>query len=195
PYAVKGYGDWAFCEGINRFVIHRYAQQPWTDPDRAPGISMGPFGLHYERTQTWWNQSRAWHEYLARCQYLLRQGQFVADICYVAPELSPQHWKPPFSALERIGYGSDVCPGEVVLNRMSGRKGRITLPDGMAYRVLVLPDSETMTPRLLAKVTDLVKAGATVIGFRPFKSPSLSNYPVCDTEVARLADQLWGPCD
>src|SRR5262249_50848229 len=119
----------------------------------------------------------------------------VADICYVAPELSPQHWKPPFSALERIGYGSDVCPGEVVLNRMSARKGRITLPDGMAYRVLVLPDSETMTPRLLAKVTDLVKAGATVIGFRPFKSPSLSNYPVCDTEVARLADQLWGPCD
>jgi hypothetical protein len=195
PYAVKGYGDWAFCEGINRFVIHRYAQQPWTDPDRAPGISMGPFGLHYERTQTWWNQSRSWHEYLARCQFLLRQGQFAADICYVAPERSPQHWKAPFSALERIGYDFDVCPAEVVLKRMSVKNGRITHPDGMTYRVLVLPDSETITPQLLAKVTELVKAGATVIGPRPFKSPSLSSYPACDTEVARLADQLWGPCD
>jgi hypothetical protein len=195
PYAVKGYGDWAFCEGINRFVIHRYAQQPWTNPDRAPGMSMGPFGLHYERTQTWWNQSRAWHEYLARCQYLLRQGQFVADICYVAPERSPQHWKAPSSALERIGYDYDVCPAEVVLNRMSAKRGRITLPDGMTYRVLVLPESETMTPQLLAKVTELVKAGATVIGPRPLKSPNLSNYPACDTRVARLADQLWGLCD
>jgi hypothetical protein len=195
PYAVKGYGDWAFCEGINRFVVHRYAQQPWTDPERAPGISMGPFGLHYERTQTWWKQSRAWHEYLARCQYMLRQGRFVADICYVAPERSPQHWKTPLRARERIGYDFDVCPAEAVLQRMTVRKGRITLPDGMSYRVLVLPESETMTPELLSKVRDLVRAGATVIGSRPFKSPSLSNYPVCDAEVKRLSDELWGSGD
>jgi hypothetical protein len=195
PYAVKGYGDWAFCEGINRLVIHRYAQQPWTDPDRAPGISMGPFGLHYERTQTWWNQSRAWHEYLSRCQYLLRQGKFVADICYVAPERSPQHWKAPSSARERIGYNFDVCPADVVRNRMTVQNGRLTLPDGISYHVMVLPESETMTPGLLAKISELVKAGATVIGPRPLKSPSLSDYPACDREVTRLAGQLWGPGD
>ena len=53
PFSVKVYGDWAFCEGVNRFVVHRYAMQPWTDPPRRPGMSMGPWGLHYERTQTW----------------------------------------------------------------------------------------------------------------------------------------------
>ena len=47
---------------------------------------MGPWGQHYERTQTWWEQTAAWHEYLARCQYLLRQGLFVADICYLQAE-------------------------------------------------------------------------------------------------------------
>jgi hypothetical protein len=72
PASIKALGDWAFCEGINRFVFHRYALQPWTNPDRPPGMSMGPRGLHYERTQTWWEQSSAWHEYLARCQFLLR---------------------------------------------------------------------------------------------------------------------------
>ncbi len=78
PASIKALGDWAFCEGINRFVFHRYALQPWRD--YAPGMSMGPWGLHYERTQTWWEQSAAWHEYLARCQFMLRQGLFVADI-------------------------------------------------------------------------------------------------------------------
>src|SRR5262249_43953558 len=77
----------------------------------------------------------------------------------------------------------------------SVKNGRITLPDGMTYRLLVLPESETMTPRLLRKVTELVKAGATVIGPRPSKSPSLSNYPACDAEVAQVAEQLWAKCD
>jgi len=66
PANIKDLGDWAFCEGINRFVFHRYATQPWVNPDYAPGMSMGPWGLHYERTQTWWEQSKAWHEYLSR---------------------------------------------------------------------------------------------------------------------------------
>ena len=93
PASIKALGDWAFCAGINRFVFHRYALQPWDDV--RPGMSMGPWGLHYERTQTWWEQSRAWHEYLARCQFMLQQGLFVADLCFLAPESSPQRAKSP----------------------------------------------------------------------------------------------------
>jgi hypothetical protein len=62
----------------------------------------------------------------------------------------------------------------------------------MSYRLLMLPNASTMTPKLLRKVHQLVKAGATVIGPRPEKSPSLSGYPHCDVEVARLARDLWG---
>jgi hypothetical protein len=29
PAALKTLGDWAYCEGINRLVFHRYAHQPW----------------------------------------------------------------------------------------------------------------------------------------------------------------------
>ncbi len=52
-----------------------------------------------------------------------------------------------------------------------------------------------MTPGLLRKVRDLVTAGATVIGPRPRKSPSLAGYPGCDAEVERLAAEIWGDCD
>ncbi|MGA2032904.1 MAG: glycosyl hydrolase [Thermoguttaceae bacterium] len=197
PAYIKDLGDWAFCEGVNRFVFHRYAMQPWANPNRAPGMSMGPWGLHYERTQTWWEQSRAWHEYLARCQYLLQQVLFVADVCYLQPEGAPRRFAPPPTALSgpniRGGYNFDGCTPEVVLTRMSVEGGRIVLPDGMSYRLLVLPQVETMTPALLGKIKELVEAGATVVApWCPQKAPGLSNYPACDEEVKTLAAELWG---
>jgi len=80
PYSLKPLGDLMFCEGINRYVFHRYAMQPWTN--RWPGITMGPFGINFERTVTWWNQGAAWIKYLSRCQFLLQQGRSVADAAY-----------------------------------------------------------------------------------------------------------------
>ena len=194
PANIKDLGDWAFCEGVNRFVFHRYAMQPWVN--RAPGMSMGPWGLHYERTQTWWEQSKAWHEYLARCQHLLQQGLFVADVCYLQPEGAPRRFEPPASASIaphiRGGYNFDGCTPEVVLTRMSVKDERLVLPDGMSYRALVLPPVETMTPALLRKVRELANAGATVIASsRPSKAPGLTNYPKCDEEVAALVAELW----
>ena len=190
PASLKALGDTAFCEGINRFVFHRYALQPWAE-DRRPGMMMGPWGQHYERTQTWWEQSAEWHRYLARCQFLLRQGLFVADICYLQPERPPQS----FEAHPRRGYDYDECGAEVVLNRMSVKNGLITLPDGMSYRLLVLPQTGLMTPPLLRKIKELAEAGATIVGAPPQKSPSLSGYPECDSEVRALAGRIWGDAD
>jgi hypothetical protein len=195
PGLVKELGDWAFCEGINRFVIHRYAMQPWTDPVRYPGMMMGPYGLHHDRTQTYWEQTKPWHEYLARCQYVLQQGLFVADICYLNREGSPTRFSTPknldANAYVRPGYNCDGCSAEALITRAKATDGLLTFPDGMNYRVLVLPDSETMTPELLKKISELAGAGVTVIGKRPQKSPGLSNYPACDAEIRQVAASLW----
>ena len=75
------------------------------------------------------------------------------------------------------------------------QKGRITLPDGMNYRLLALPDARTMTPRLLTKIAALVDAGAIVVGPPPVRSPSLEDYPNADARVQTLAAALWGNCD
>ena len=190
PGSIKALGDLAFCEGINRFVFHRYALQPWV-PERKPGMTMGPWGQHYERTQTWWETTPAWHQYLARCQYMLRQGLFAADICYLQAEAPPQG----MGGHPDSGYGWDECGSEVVVSRMSVKDGRIVLPDGMSYRLLALSGSRTMTPALLRKIKDLVNAGATVVGCGPTRSPSLTDYPRCDEKVRLLADELWGDCD
>jgi hypothetical protein len=203
PGNIKDLGDWAFCEGINRFIFHRYAHQPWTRPDRLPGMSMGPWGLHYERTQTWWEFSKPWHEYLARCQVLLQQGRFVADICLLGPEGSPQTIQgqrafgingidDDAAPLERPGHNFDTCPPEAILTQASVKDGRIEMKSGAIYRILMLPKMETMTPALLRKIKELVAAGATIAGNRPLKSPSLTDFPAGDRTVRALADGLWG---
>jgi hypothetical protein len=193
PATVKALGDYQFSQGINRFVIHRYAHQPYLD--RYPGATMGPWGLHYERTQTWWELSTAWHEYLARCQFLLRQGLFVADLCYLRPEFPDQTYFHPAPAVPD-GYKYDECSAEALIERMTVKDGRLMLPDGMSYRLLVLPqDTTLMTPALVRKLKHLVQGGATVLGPRPSASPSLTDFPKCDEEIASLAGEVWGDCD
>lgn len=200
PGNMKALGDWAFTQGINRFVIHRYQHQP--DLDKFPGMTMGPFGVHWERTQTWWDLVPAYHRYLARCQFVLRQGLPVSDVCFMAAEGAPQVFVPPDSATrtednlpERSSYSFDGCAPEIVAHRMTVKNGQLFLPDGTGYRVLVLPERDTMTPALLREISNLVRQGATVIGPRPHKSPSLVGYPQSDTEVEQLGAALWGDCD
>lgn len=195
PGSMKALGDWAFCAGVNRIVFHRYQHQPWLD--RRPGMTMGPYGVHWERTQTWWDLVPAYHAYLARCQHLLRLGRPVADVCFLNAEGAPHVFRPPPSATrgsppDHLAYRFDGCAPEALVEHAIVRDGTLVFPGGTAYRVLVLPGRPTMTPALLRKIRDLVRAGAVVIGPRPRKSPSLAGYPACDTEVAAMAEEMWG---
>lgn len=222
PATLKPLADWAFCVGINRLNLSEWVFQPWMNA--PPGITLGVFGTLFGRTLTWWLESGPWHEYLGRCQEMLREGQFVADICFVTPEGAPHRFIPPIPARVRgvlpcrPGYNFDGCPPELVIEQMEVESGELVLPSGMRYRLLVLPTYEaqdepvirladgadyaykpmpmpkvrTMTPALLKSVKRLVERGATVLGWRPLKSPSLAGFPECDAEVTRLADELWG---
>lgn len=188
PRDLKGLGDWEFSRGVNRLVFHRYAMQPWLNV--RPGMSMGPWGLHYERTQTWWNDSQPWHAYLARCQYLLQQGQPIVDLLYLAPEGAPSSFVAPAKALKGP-YSVDGCPPDALLHLARVKNGRIVFPGGMTYQALELPPRTSMTPELLRKIADLADAGAIVVGPKPTASPSLSGFPNADMQVRSEAQKLW----
>lgn len=187
PYSIKAQGDAVYCAGVNRIIYHRYAHQPWTNPTRYPGMTMGQWGTHFERTVTWWEQSKAWLRYQARTQYLLQQGSFVADVCFYCGEDAPNSM--PNGGLPK-GYDYDGC-ATGALKSMSVKDGRIVLPSGMSYRVLALPSGKNMSPAVLRKIGELVAAGATVVGPKPECAPGLTDYPACDAEVKKLADELW----
>ena len=191
PFVLKAYGDRAFCEGVNSINSTAYAHQPKLDG--KPGLCP-LWGVITDRNITWWGQSHAFWNYLARCSYLLQQGQYVADVCYYRGEGIP-YWMCIEPALIPTGYSYDEFNAETLLTRMSVKDGKIVLPDGMSYRLLVLPDETHMTPHILRKIAELVEAGATVVGSRPVQSPSLTDDPACDAKVRGLADKVWGACD
>ena len=197
PGSMKNQGDWAFAAGINRFVYHTFQHQ-YLSEDLKPGMAMGPYGVHWDRSQTWWPMVDGYHRYITRCSYILRQGRTEADILYLTPEGAPHVFRAPASALtgdtdlpDRKGYNFDGCsPSQ--LKTATVIDNRIIFPGGATYCLLVLPALETMTPALLDKIELLVKAGAVVVGNPPRKSPSLVNYPECDQWVASKAELMWG---
>lgn len=79
PLWLKPIGDAAFCAGVNRLILHRFVQQPW-DKRYLPGVTMGQWGTHFDRTQTWWNDFDAMVKYWQRCQALLQWGTIVTNI-------------------------------------------------------------------------------------------------------------------
>ena len=198
PKTMKLRGDWAFCSGVNRFVFHRFQHQPYLD--RYPGFSMGGIGVHWERTQTWWPLISGYHKYLARAQHLLQQGVAVVDTLYLVPEGAPQVFTPPPSALlisgtikDQRGYRFDACDPDTLMKLATVENGNIAFPQASKYKLLVLPNLETMTLPMLQKIEQLILDGATVIGSPPKQSPGLQNYPQVDVDLKRLAEKIWNP--
>ena len=188
PRDLKARGDWAFCEGINQFVLHVVIHQPWED--KRPGVNAW-FGTEFNRHNTWFDHAGPWVDYLRRCSVMLQRGISVADAAYFIGEDAPKMTgarRPELPA----GYDFDYINAEVIEQRLQVEDGRFVLPDGVSYRILVLPPSATMRPELLAKLKELVEAGGAVFGPAPERSPSMENYPACDAEVKRLAGELWG---
>ncbi len=188
PAMLKKRGDWSFTEGINHFVLHLYIHQP--DDKRVPGVNAW-FSTEFNRHNTWFKQSKTWIEYLRRCQHMLQQGKYVADVCYFIGEDAPMMTGARNPELPE-GYSYDYINAEVILDRLTVKDGKFVLPDGTSYSVMVLPPTPTMRPELLAKIKQLVNQGGVIFGRAPEKSPSLNNYPECDSRVKELAEKLWG---
>jgi hypothetical protein len=190
-FDMKELGDAMFCGGVNRFMYHVYVQQPWTNV--APGQTLAIYGTHFERTNTWFEKMKAYNAYVTRCQALLQQGLFVGDVLYSCGENNPSENVQQGGALAMPnGYDYDVCDPRAIRERITVKDGQLVLPDGVRYRLLVLPDDPSMTLAMLRRVEALVKDGATIVGrTKPAFSPTLSDTPEQMGTFKRLADALW----
>ncbi|HKO18104.1 MAG TPA: glycosyl hydrolase [Acidobacteriaceae bacterium] len=200
PYTLKKIADYWFAQGVNRIVFHTSAEQPL---DTKPGNTM--VGTHINRNITWAEQAKPFMTYLARVQYMLQQGSPVADVAYLLPEGGPStmpFWGSGLQPAPPDGYDYDYLNTDILLHHTSalpdGRvhvDGSKAMPDGMTYRVLVLPPTVAMTPEVAEKLRELVRDGATIVGERPKRSPSLVGYPTSDTKTNEIARDLWGDMD
>ncbi|MBW6500818.1 MAG: hypothetical protein K0B05_05425, partial [Bacteroidales bacterium] len=194
PYTLKKIGDYWFTQGINRFVFHTSAHQPL---DTRPGNTM--VGTHINRNITWAEQAEPFMTYLSRNSFMLQQGRFVADLAYLLDEGAPSTmpvWGTGLEPSPPEGYDFDYINADVLINLMSvSDDGRLILPGGMSYALLVLPNSSTMTLPVITKLRDIIKEGATIVGPRPKETPGLSGFPGSEVTFKTLADEIWGDLD
>ncbi|MDD6209578.1 MAG: glycosyl hydrolase [Bacteroidales bacterium] len=190
PSVLKPRGDLFFTMGINNTLLHLFISQP---DDRLPGINAW-FGNEFNRNNTWFSQFDLFTDYLKRTNYMLQQGLNVADVAYFIGEDAPKMTGVVYPELPE-GYQFDYMNAEVIERDMSVKDGLLTLPHGTQYRLLVLPEQESMRPELLKKIKQLVENGAVVLGPAPSYSPSLQNQPEADKLVVALAAELWGDVD
>ena len=197
PYATKAIGDLMYTFGLNHYIFHRYAQQP--HPDAAPGMTMGPWGFHFDRTNTWFEKAGPWLQYIARAQHMLRQGTFVADVLYLNGESAPSEMpdshnptKVPLDPAPPVGHDYDVVHPQAFIQRVRFEGGRIAVEGGMSYAVLALQPTHGMTVELARKLRDLVTQGMWLVGTPPAYSFGLANREANDQELRRIVAELWG---
>ena len=198
PFTIKAQGDRVFAEGINRIIYHRFTHQPWPGNQYLPGMTMGRWGMHLDRTQTWWPLAGDWFRYQARCQWMLQEGTFVADVLHFCGEGAPNqggntHENRKADADFRLpaGYAWDVCATKA-LHLLKVVDGRVVVPGGVSYALLALPAQDTMSEKALRTVERLIDAGAKVCcPTKPKRSPGLVGYPAADGRVRALADRVW----
>ena len=185
PATLKALGDQMFCLGANRLQVHRFAMQRFAQI--KPGLMMGVWGQQYDRTQTWWDWSKPWHDYLARCQFMLRQGPVVADVLAVVPEEPLYRFEHnPIPGHDYVACGPDL------FKRVTVADGKVGLAGGARYPLMIVDHTGTMTLARLRQIRELVANGANLLGEPPQATPGLENRLDADKELKALAAEIWG---
>jgi hypothetical protein len=189
PFTVKYLIDYNFTKGINHLVFHTFSHTPQTNV--APGSSFGGnIGFPLVRQQTWWPYMKDWTDYLTRNQYVLQQGEYVADVLrYYGDHCE----RPPFD-LDYFpkGYRFDYLNEEVLHSKLSVENGKIHVAEAGDYRVITLRDSQHMLLSTAKKIKDLVLNGAIILGDKPKDSPSLMDDANALKALRKIANELWG---
>jgi hypothetical protein len=172
PAFLKSTADKVFAQGINRMVLHHWVHQPFDDRFQ-PGMGMGWWGTHFGRNQTWFEPGKAFFKYLTRCQAMLQFGEHPAG----------------YLCVDKLqGFADLISTVDFLQQNILVENGKLVLPSGRIYPFIVFNDS-IMLPETVKKIKELVAAGGIVVSPKPVKSPSLKNYPECDSELKKIANE------
>ncbi|MDR0394845.1 MAG: glycoside hydrolase [Tannerella sp.] len=182
--------DHEICAGLNRMYFHTFTCSP-----KEMGLPGQEYfaGTHINPQVTWWNESAPFIEYMHRTQFIVQNGKFIADVLYYygdhVPNVFPYKHADPAGAMP--GFDYDVTNEDILL-KLKIKDGKIVVPGGIAYEVLVLPDHKVLSLAALEKIEELLQEGAHVIGYKPEHFISLTGGDDTQKCFHELSDRIWG---
>jgi hypothetical protein len=182
--------DYEICAGLNRVYLTTFTCSP-----ESMGLPGQEFFActHINPRLTWWEQSAPFFDYMHRTQMVVQEGKFIADVLYYygdhVPNVFPYKHSDPAGVLP--GFDYDVTD-ETVFLQLKMEDGKIVVPGGVKYRILVLPDHNVLSLAVLEKIDELLQQGAIIIGNKPESSVSLVGGAEAQKTFDELTDQIWG---
>lgn len=145
PGKLKITGDRNLAIGANRLFLHVFTHNPWTD--RRPGMTLDGVGLYYQRDQTWFRQSKAWIDYISRCQALLQWGEPVVDLAVFTGEDLPRRSILPDRLVNSLPglFGSDRIASEQKRLKNEGQPLR-QKPEGVSHSANMADPEDWIDP-------------------------------------------------
>ncbi|MBN1349159.1 hypothetical protein JXJ21_07110 [candidate division KSB1 bacterium] len=189
--------------GANKFYNHGYSYSP--ERDIAPSRTIG-FAALINHHNIWWKYYPLLAQYVARCCYLLRQGEFAPDIAVYSPlanqwtlsVLNARKWTREFywGDLARYlianGYDFDLLNDDALQRLAKIEDGKIKIRQ-MEYKVLILPNVKALPLETLKFIQSYVRQGGIVIALEriPDSSVGMADYQNQDAAVKAIANELF----
>ena len=187
---LKEVANLNMTDGVTHNVFHTYTHNPQVG-FLPPGTSFGnSIGTPFLRGQTWWKYMPLFTRYLARTSYMLERGLPVMSVLwYLGDEL---YHRPKQNTSFPSGYKYDYCNTDVLLNRLSVVDGKLRTAEGIEYDMLWIPENERMLPETLAKLQELIEAGAKVMAEAPRTIATLRGGEAAEKSFEKRVKALWG---
>jgi hypothetical protein len=192
PAGLKPFGDRAYCAGINQMILHSYVHQP---NDKKPGMTLGQFGSHFNRNNSYWPYISEWYKYQSRIQYVLQKGVACHDVLYYIGDQLPQYLSYNNSNKLPFGFLFNTCNFDILKNRIKVADGKLVLNGKVSYSVLCLPPFESLSLETLKRIEELVKEGVTLYAPKPLRMVSLRDIQTNKKAFEELAGKIWGQID
>ena len=200
---LKIASDGFLRSGANKFYNHGYSYSP--ERDVAPSRSI-PFAARISHPNIWWKYYPKLANYVSRCSYLLRQGEFAPDIAIYSPlanqwtlnVLNARKWTREFywgelgSLLIANGYDFDLLNDDALQNLARLEDGKIKIR-GMEYKILILPNIKALPLETLQFIQEYVQKGGIVIALErvPDSSVGLADYALKDVKVKTIVADMF----
>ena len=201
---VKIATDGFLRSGANKFYSHGYSASQ--ERDLAPSRRT-PWAPQINPTNVWWKYYPLLTEYVARCSYILRQGDFAPDIAIYSPlanqwtkdALNARRWTRDFdwgelgNLLISNGYDFDLLNDDALQNIAEFDTNIIKIRN-LKYKILLLPNIESIPLKTLKRIEEFVDGGGTVFALDclPEFSTGYDNHDQNDQEVRRIVLKLFG---
>jgi hypothetical protein len=200
---LKIASDGFFRCGANKFFNHGYSYSAEREP--APSRSL-PFAARISHQNIWWKYYPLLAQYVSRCSYLLRQGDFAPDIAIYSPlanqwtldVLNSRKWTREFDwgdlgrLLVANGYDFDLLNDDVLQNIAQIQNGNICVRN-MEYKILILPNMQSLPLETMEFICEYARLGGIVIALErvPDSSTGYLDYVRKDKKIRTITQTLF----